>query len=354
MGLVAAAAWSAALFGRSAFMAAAFPGASQGIITSVGVLTVLSIVGGWFVTAAWWEVVLFIVVIFAFIVSEATQGTITLVGGHTIRFKGVGFVAAAPWLAAFLGTFACTAAAFPGASQGNTCAQRHFLGFYDAFAHRGCKGGGHVAFWAKASPRLDVDETPSTVARVLPPGSCLCLGNLDLDGEDEERKREKEKEKGEVSSCLPVHASCSSCPNFLRTLSGRTVVMHVADCTTHKLLQRIENVTRIPQPHWYCRVNGSPLPEGGAKHGLRRDCTVVMCARLKGGAPAIPGEWFCQVCQRAGAGQRAHIDSGAAARRVNKHFEARCVGRAPPTGLCWMSNGASACSPAGAQKTCQY
>ena len=25
-----------------------------------------------------------------------------------------------------------------------------------------------------------------------------------------------------------------------------------------------------------------------------------MCARLKGGAPSIPGEWFCQVCQRGG------------------------------------------------------
>ena len=45
----------------------------------------------------------------------------------------------------------------------------------------------------------------------------------------------------------PVRAPCSYCPIFLRTLSGRTFVMDLADCSTCKLLQRIEVVTRIPQ-----------------------------------------------------------------------------------------------------------
>ena len=117
----------------------------------------------------------------------------------------------------------------------------------------------------------------------------------------EKEEREEEKERDEEKEEVPlVHTLCSSCPVFLRTLSGRTIVMTVGDCSTSELLQRIEEVMQIPQQHWYCHVNGSPLPHGNAPHGLHRDCTVVMCARLKGGAPTIPGEWFCQVCQRGG------------------------------------------------------
>ena len=99
------------------------------------------------------------------------------------------------------------------------------------------------------------------------------------------KKRKRKKRFGTV---------CSSFPVFLRTLSGRTVVLTAVDNSISDLLQRIEEVTQIPHHHWYCHVNGSPLSHDSAPHILHRDCTIVMCARLKGGAPAIPGEWFCQ------------------------------------------------------------
>ena len=144
-----------------------------------------------------------------------------------------------------------------------------------AAAARGC----HIAFWAKATPRVDVGDTPNTMGTAST--RCgLWLGNLDKVGKGKEGDKEKDEEKEEVSL---VRTLCSSCPVFLRTLSGRTVVMTVADCSTSELLQRIEEVTQIPQQHWYCHVNGSPLPRGTAPHGLHRDCTIVMCARLKGG-----------------------------------------------------------------------
>ena len=158
-------------------------------------------------------------------------------------------------------------------------------------AARGC----HIAFWAKATPRVDVGDTPNTMGTASRCG--LWLGNLDKVGKEErEKEKEKDEEKEEEKEEVPlVHTLCSSCPVFLRTLSGRTIVMTVVDCSTSELLQRIEEVTQTPQQHWYCHVNGSPLPHGSAPHGLHRDCTVVMCARLKGGAPTIPGEWLCQV-----------------------------------------------------------
>ena len=125
-----------------------------------------------------------------------------------------------------------------------------------AAAARGC----HVALFPKASPRLEVGCQSSSSRFVFVAWKPRC------GWERREREKEKEKEEREVSRCLPVHASCSSCPIFLRTLSGRTVAMDVADCTTHELLQHIEKVTRVPQQHWYCRVNGSPLPDGNANH----------------------------------------------------------------------------------------
>ena len=121
----------------------------------------------------------------------------------------------------------------------------------------------------------------------------LRLGNFEKVGDEEEREKEKDEEIEEVPL---IHTLCSSCPLFLRALS----VSNDCDdcCWTAQLLifsNSIEEVTQIPQQHWYCHGNGSPLPHGSAPHGLHRDCTVVMCARLKGGAPTIPGEWFCQV-----------------------------------------------------------
>ena len=116
------------------------------------------------------------------------------------------------------------------------------------------------------------------------------------------RGRTKGKGTGEEECAHQpsAHTSDSPCPIFLRTVTGRTVVVDVAGCTTSELLQRIEMLSGVPQRYWYCRVNGSALPQCEAGHGLQRDSTVTMCARLKGGAPAILGEWFCQVCQRGG------------------------------------------------------
>ena len=154
----------------------------------------------------------------------------------------------------------------------------------DAAASGSCRGC-HTAFWAKATPRVDVGDTPNSMDAAS--SRCgLWLGNLEKVGDEEEREKEKDEEKEEVP---PVHTLCSSCPVFLRTLSGRTIVMTVADCSTSDLLHSIEEVTQIPQQYWYCHVNGSPLPHGSAPHGLHRDCTVVMCASVEGRCPDYPG-----------------------------------------------------------------
>ena len=112
--------------------------------------------------------------------------------------------------------------------------------------------------------------------------------------------------------------------------------MTVANCSTSELLQRIEEVTQIPQQYWYCHVNGSPLPQGSAPHGLHRDCTVVMCALLKGGAPIIPGEWFCQVCQRGGCRPARTHCFRCGCKKGEKTFrgpprERQALGRMPPS-----------------------
>ena len=161
----------------------------------------------------------------------------------------------------------------------------------------------------------------------------MWLGNLDKVGKGKEGDKEKDEEKEEEVSL--VRTLCSSCPVFLRTLTGRTVVMTVADCSTSELLRRIEEVSQIPQQHWYCHVNGSPLSPGTAPHGLHRDCTIVMCARLKGGAPTIPGEWFCQVCQRGGCWPARTHCFRCGCKKGEKTFrgpprERQAFGRAPP------------------------
>ena len=110
------------------------------------------------------------------------------------------------------------------------------------------------------------------------------------------KKGDKEKDEEKEVVCT----ASSSFPVLLRTLSGRTVVLTAVGSSIPDLLQRVGEITQTPQHHWYCHVNGSPLSPDSSPHCLYRDCTIVMCARLKGGAPSIPGEWFCQVCQRGG------------------------------------------------------
>ena len=200
-----------------------------------------------------------------------------------------------------------------------------FVGSWQqAAAARGC----HTAFWAKATPRVDVGDTPNTMTTASP--RCgLWLGNLDKVGKGKEGDKEKDEEKEEVRTVR------SSFPVFLRTLSGRTVVLTAVGNSISDLLQRIEEVTQIPQHHWYCHVNGSPLSPDSAPHCLHRDCTIVMCARLKGGAPTIPGEWFCQVCQRGGCWPARTHCFRCGCRKGEKTFRApprerQALGRAPP------------------------
>ena len=65
-----------------------------------------------------------------------------------------------------------------------------------AAAARGC----HIAFWAKATPRVDVGDTPNTMGSAS--SRCgLWLGNLDNVGEEErEKEKEKDVEKEEIDS----------------------------------------------------------------------------------------------------------------------------------------------------------
>ena len=195
-----------------------------------------------------------------------------------------------------------------------------------AAAARGC----HYAFWAKATPRVDVGDTPSTLATDAT--RCgLWLGNVDRDGKEKEGNEDKEEEKEEVGTV------CSSFPVFVRTLSGRTVVLTAVDnlISISDLLLRIEEATQIPHHHWYCQINGSSVSHDSVPHLLHRDCTIVMCARLKGGAPAIPGEWFCQVCQRGGCWPaRTHCFRCGQKKGSTKFQtpprERQALGRAPP------------------------
>ena len=60
-----------------------------------------------------------------------------------------------------------------------------------------------------------------------------------------------------------------------------------------------------------------------------------MCARLRGGAPTIPGEWFCQVCQRGGCWPARTHCFRCGCRKGEKTFRApprerQALGRAPP------------------------
>ena len=180
---------------------------------------------------------------------------------------------------------------------------------------------------------MDVGDTPNIMGSASSSRCGLWLGNLTNVGEEErEKEKEKDEEKEEVS---PVRTVCSSFPVFLRTLSGRTVVMTAVDNSTSDLLRRIEEVTQIPQHHRYCHVSGSPLSHDSAPHILHRDCTIVMCARLKGGAPTIPGEWFCHVCQRGGCWPARTHCFRCGCRKGEKTFRAplrerQASGRAPP------------------------
>ena len=186
-------------------------------------------------------------------------------------------------------------------------------------------------------------DTPDTIVKVYPPGSCLWLGNLDKVGNEEEMEKEKGKEKGEVPWCHPVRALCSSCPDFpsyalwSHGCDGHCGLLNLRTSphASRKSCRFLNNVGTV-------NVDGSPPPQGSAQHGLHRDCTVVMSSRLKGGAPTIPGEWFCQVCQRGGCWPARTHCFRCGCKKGEKTLrgpprERQALGRAPP------SQGSAAC-----------
>ena len=187
----------------------------------------------------------------------------------------------------------------------------------------------------------------------------MWLGNVDRvgkgKGKGKEGNEEEEEEKEEVGTV------CSSFPVFLRTLTGRTVVLTAVNnsISISDLLQRIEEVTQIPHHHWYCHVNGSPVSHDSAPHILHRDCTIVMCARLKGGAPGyswrmvLPGVstwrvlasshtllpvWPEERCNKVSSSSARTPGFGSSVTR---------------SGNCFLSHGTSACPSAGVQEASQ-
>ena len=144
---------------------------------------------------------------------------------------------------------------------------------------------------ASATPRVDVDAVMTGL------GESLWLENTKSHG----GRKEKEEEEGKESSKEKKDPGCI--PVFIRSLTGRTLKLLISphdDVLT--LLSMVEGLVHIPRHLWYVRANGKPLPDLSMPHGLLRDDVVTMHGRLAGGAPPprVPGEWFCQVCQRGG------------------------------------------------------
>ena len=102
--------------------------------------------------------------------------------------------------------------------------------------------------------------------------------------------------------------------------SGRSVVDLAGSPVTCCLLRRVETVS----PCW--------------RDGVTRvECSSWIVARccchhvLKGGAPAVPGERFCQVCQRGGCWQARMNCFGCGCKRQKGLFrERQGLGRQPP------------------------
>ena len=144
---------------------------------------------------------------------------------------------------------------------------------------------------ASATPRVDVDAVMTGL------GESLWLENV----ESHEGKNEQEEEEGKESLKEKKDLGCF--PVFIRSLTGRTLQLLIsphADVLT--LLSMVEGLVHISRHHWFVRANGKPLLDLSMPHGLLRDDVITMHGRLVGGAPPprVPGEWFCQVCQRGG------------------------------------------------------
>ena len=181
--------------------------------------------------------------------------------------------------------------------------------------------GHQYAFQAKATPRVDGAEAPTSEPGMQ--ASCLWYGNLGGMGRTT---------KARTVICrrdISVHLSAPSFPVFLRSLTGQTIVMDLAgDAKTSDLLRLVEN-------HRYS--------------SMQMDSIVTMCARLMGGAPTPNSdEWCCLVCRRGGCpppiapdAARNGVRTTTLARPKRPPRDRQFLGRAPPAELSWVSHASS-------------
>ena len=155
----------------------------------------------------------------------------TLVGAYLLVFA-VAHVLVPAWLPA---AAPCYLIALVGAFL---LVSAFFYAFVEMWQQAAAARGCHIAFWAKATPRVDVGDTPKTMTTAS--SRCgLWLGNLDKVGKGQKGDKEKDEEKEVVCT------ASSSFPVFLRTLSGRTVVLTAVGSSIPDLLQRVGKSLRF-------------------------------------------------------------------------------------------------------------
>ena len=86
--------------------------------------------------------------------------------------------------------------------------------FVEVWQQAAAAMGCHIAFWAKATPRVDVGDTPNTVGTAS--SRCgLWLGNLDNVGKEEGKRKRRKMWRKFILSVPPARFS------FVRSLVAR-------------------------------------------------------------------------------------------------------------------------------------
>ena len=149
--------------------------------------------------------------------------------------------------------------------------------------HAGAEGSRYAFAEAKATPRVDVAETP-------------------VFGTEFEHEGKSVKEPS-VPEVFPV---------FVRSLLGPHLVFLVSDCTpVSSLVLDVVARTGVPEHLVGLVVEGKVVAEELTLSGcgVRKDMTLCMTARLRGGSNPTQqrgaplggaGQWFCVACQLGG------------------------------------------------------
>ena len=182
-------------------------------------------------------------------------------------------------LAALVGDFK-VCGAFLRSSSGRAAA-------FERVSHKGlvtgAEGSRYVFAKAKATPRVDVAETP-------------------VFGTEYEHEGKSVKEPS-VPEVFPV---------FVRSLLGPHLVFLVSDCTpVSSLVLDVLARTGVPEHLFGLVVEGKVVAEELilSECGVRNDMTLCMTARLRGGSNPTQqrgaplggaGQWFCVACQLGG------------------------------------------------------